>query len=150
MTLGSHVLPWRQMARKDAMHGDNFSARQVEPGPKTTSTRFGMKAEPPALPCRDGVVVEKRAAAPKSCLPSLEMRSPTAAGGLLPTGKISTATKTTCNKSPLWPYSTQKANSKETNVWTSTLPAWYDDSSFRTNKLLAAPSCRRDIETKSR
>ena len=34
-----------------AMNGDNFSARRVEPGPKTNSTSFGMMAEPPALQC---------------------------------------------------------------------------------------------------
>ena len=133
-----------------AMHGDSFSARRVDPSPKTTSTSFGMKAEPPVLPCRDDVVVENHAAAPKLRLPSLEMRSPTAAGGLLPTSEISTATKTTFNKSPLWLYSTEEANSKETNLWTSTPSAWYGDSSFRRNKLLAALSCRRVIETKSR
>ena len=36
-----------------AMRGDCFSARRVEPGPTTNSTSFGVKAEPPALPCRD-------------------------------------------------------------------------------------------------
>ena len=35
-----------------AMRGDYFSARLVEPGPNTNSTSFGVKAEPPALPCR--------------------------------------------------------------------------------------------------
>ena len=78
------------------------------------------------------------------------MRSPTAAGGLLPAGKTSTATKITFNKSPLLLYATEEANSKETNLWTSTPPAWYDDSSFRRSKLHAAPSCQRVIETKSR
>ena len=132
------------------MHGDSFSARRVDPDPKTTSTSFGMKAEPPALPCRDDVVVENRAAAPKSCLPSLKMRSPAAAGVLLRTCKISSATETTFNKSPLRPYLTEEANSKETNLWTSTPPARYDDNSSRRNKLLAAPSCWRVIETKPR
>ena len=132
-----------------AMHGDSFSARRVEPGPKTNSTSFGMMAEPLGLPCREDVLVEYGAAAPKPCLPSLEMRSPTAAGVLLPTGEISTATKTTFNKSPLRPYSTKETNSKEIHLWTSSPPTWYDDSSFRRNKLLAAPSCRRVIETKS-
>ena len=65
------------------MHGDSFSARRVDPGPKINSTSFGMMAEPPALPCRGDVVVESRDAAFKSCLPSLEMRS-------LPTGEAST------------------------------------------------------------
>ena len=63
-----------------ALRGDGFSARRVEPGPNTSSINFGVMAEPPALPCRDDVVVESGDAAPKSCLPSLEMRSSTAAG----------------------------------------------------------------------
>ena len=95
-----------------AMRGDSFSARRVEPGPKT-STSFGVKAEPPALPCRDDILVEDGAAASKSCLPSLEMRSPTAAGGLVPTGETSKATETTVNK-PLLPfYSTEEENSEK-------------------------------------
>ena len=57
-----------------AMRGDCSSARQVEPGP-TNSTSFGMKAQPPTLPCRDVSVVECGAAAFKSCLPSMEMRT---------------------------------------------------------------------------
>ena len=61
-----------------AMHGDSCSATRVEPGPKTNSTTFGMMAEPPDLSCREDVLVEDGAAAPKSCLPCLEMRSPTA------------------------------------------------------------------------
>ena len=76
-----------------AMRGDCFSARRVEPGPKTYSTSVGMMAEPPALPCRDNVVVESGPAASKSCLPFLEMRSPSAAGGLLPTSEAFSATK---------------------------------------------------------
>ena len=51
-----------------------------------------MKAEPPALPCRDNVVVGSGNAAPKSSLPSLEIHSPTAAGDLVPTGETPTAT----------------------------------------------------------
>ena len=38
-----------------AMHGDIFSANRVQAGPKTTSTSFGVKAEPPVVPCRDDV-----------------------------------------------------------------------------------------------
>ena len=51
-----------------AMRGDFFSARRVEPGPTTNSTSFGEKAEPPALPCRDDSVVESGPAASGSCL----------------------------------------------------------------------------------
>ena len=78
-----------------AMHGDRVSASRVDPGPNTTSTSFGEKADPTALSFRHEVLVENGAAAPKSCLSPLEMRSPTAAGGLLPAGETSTATKTT-------------------------------------------------------
>ena len=89
-----------------AMRGDCFSARRVEPGPTTNSTSFGVKAEPPALPYRDDVVVESGLAASKSCLPFKEMRSPSAAGGLLPTGEAFSATRTTLNKPSLRYYST--------------------------------------------
>ena len=125
-----------------AMHGDNFSSNGVQAGPKTTSTSFGVKVEPPALPCRDDIVVNNGAAAPKSYLSPLEMRSPTAAGGLLPTGKTSTATKTTFEHPTLWFCLTE-----DTDLGTST-PSTLYDSSFRRSNLLAA-SCRRVTETKS-
>ena len=84
-----------------------------------TSITFGMEAEPPDLPFRDDVLVEGGDAAPRSCLPSLEMRSPTAAGGLLPLGKASTATETTSNEPILRFYATEEMNpeddSKEKN-----------------------------------
>ena len=63
-----------------AMHGGSFSATRVEHGPKTNSTSAGMMAELSALPCRDDALVENGDASPKLCLPSLEMRSPAAAG----------------------------------------------------------------------
>ena len=76
-----------------AMRGDGFSARRAN----TSSSSFGVKAEPHALSCRDDVVVDSGDATPKSCLPSLEMRSSTAAGGLVLTGETSAAV-TTVNK----------------------------------------------------
>ena len=93
-----------------AMRGDSFSARRVEPGPNTNSTSFGVMAEPPALPCRDDVVVESGDTSPESCLPFLEMRSSTAAGGLVPTGEASTATETTSNEPLLWFFVTEEMN----------------------------------------
>ena len=125
-----------------AMHGDSFSANRVDPDP-ICSTSFGVKVEPPALPCRDDVVVENGAAALKSCFPPLEMRSPTAAGGLFPTGKTTTATWTTLDQPTIWFC---LAGEKKTR--TSTLSASYYSSFWRIN-LLTAPSCRRVIETKS-
>ena len=71
-----------------------------------------MKAEPPALPCRDDIVAKSGDAAPESCVPSLKMRSSTAGDGLVPTGKISKTTKTTVNEPLLQFYSTKENNSK--------------------------------------
>ena len=63
-----------------AMHGDSCTtARKVQDGPKA-SISFGVKAEPPDLPCKDDGSVESGDAAPKSCFPSLEMRSRRARG----------------------------------------------------------------------
>ena len=95
-----------------AMHGDSCTAQNVQDGPKT-SYSFGVKAEPPALPCRDAILVEDGATAPTSCLSSLEMRSPSAAGGSLPAGKTSTATETTSKEPLLRFYATEETNPKE-------------------------------------
>ena len=95
-----------------AMRGDCFSARRVEPGPTTNSASFGLKAEPPALPCRDDGVVESGPAASESCLPSIEMRPSTAAGGLVPTGEASNASETTFNQPPLRFCLTEKNGSR--------------------------------------
>ena len=96
-----------------AMRGDSCTAEQkVQDGPETSIT-FGVEAEPPDLPCREDALVEDGATAPKSCLPSLEMRSPTGAGGLLPTGETSTATRSTSNEPLLWFYGTEEMDPGE-------------------------------------
>ena len=91
------------------MHGDSFSANKIQDGLKS-STTFGEKVEPPALPCRDDVSVENAGAAPKSCLSPLERRTTTAAGGLLSTGKTSIATWITFNQPTLWFCLTEEKN----------------------------------------
>ena len=60
-----------------AMHGNSCSANRVDPDP-ICSTSFGVDCtEPPGLPCsREDALVDNGAAAPKSCLSPLEMRSP--------------------------------------------------------------------------
>ena len=135
-----------------AMRGDGFSARRVEPDPNTNSTSFGVKTKPLALPCRDDVVVDSGDAAFESCLPSLEIRSSTAAGGLVPTGEASTATETTSNEPLLRFYATEEMDPeydlKEKKSRTSVPSASYDSGSFW--RLLAAPYCYRVVETKSR
>ena len=92
-----------------SMHGDSSSAKRVQDSPKNSNI-FGVKAEPPAFPCRDDVLVNNGAAAPKSCLSPLEMRTQTAAGGLRSTDKTPTATRTTFHQLPLWFYSTEEIN----------------------------------------
>ena len=49
-----------------AMRGDSCTtAQRVQDSPMTNSISSGVKAEPPALPCRDDVVVESGDAAPR-------------------------------------------------------------------------------------
>ena len=129
------------------------TAKNVEDGPKTSIT-FGVEAGPPDLPCRENVLVEEGATSPESCLLSLEMRSPTAAGGLIPTGEASTATRTTSDEPLLRFYATEEMNqeedSKKEKLWTSTPYASYNSSVFQESNLSAAPYCRRVGEAKSR
>ena len=132
-----------------AVRGDGFSARRVEPGPTTNSTSFGVKAEPPGLPCRDDSVVESGAAAFESCLPSIEMRPSTAAGGLVPTGEASKASETTSNQPPLRFCLAEETDLKAKNPWTSVQSASYDSSSvFQERNLSATPYCRGVVDTK--
>ena len=125
-----------------AMHRDIFSANRVNPDP-TDSTTLGVKAEHSGLPCRNDILVENGAAAPKSCLSPLDTCSTAVAGGLLPTCKTSTAIRNVFDQSSLWFCLTE-----ETNMRTSAQSALYD-SSFWRNNLLAVSSCRTVIETKS-
>ena len=76
------------------MNENSSSARRVHTYGQTSSTSLGMTAELPALPRRDNVMVDKGAEAPKPCISPVEMRTLTAAGGLLPAGTASTAMRT--------------------------------------------------------
>ena len=126
------------------MHGDSCCANGVDPGP-ICSTSFGDNCTgPPTLPCsREGVLVDNGAAAPKSCLSSLEMRSAMTAGGLLPAGETSTATKTIFDHPTLWFCPTE-----ETNLKTSILNVSYFGSFGWINNQ-QVPFWPRAIETKS-
>ena len=121
-------------AAVQAKHGDSCSAKRVQAGP-TSSTSSGMKAEPPVLPRWDDVLIERGAAAPKSCLSPAEMRTPTAAGALLPTGIASSAMRT---------------------IFSQPLPSWTlreevkERTSRANNNQLAAPYWRKVIQSKSR
>ena len=87
-------------AAVQAKYGDSFSAKRVQ-ADLTSSTNFGMKAEPPAFSRWDDVLVDKGTAAPKLCPSLTEMRTLTAAGELFATGTTSTVTRTTFDQPPL-------------------------------------------------
>ena len=127
-----------------AKYGDSCSANRVDPDPTCLDSFGDDSTGPPALPCsRNDAVVGNGAAAPKSCLSPLEMRSPTATGGLLPAGKASTTTRITFYHPRLRFCLTEETNSKKT----STQYASY--YSFWRNNQLASPSRWRVIQKKS-
>ena len=84
-----------------AKHGDRCSAKRIQVG-STSSTSFGMKAEPPVLPSRNDVLVDEGLAAPKLCISPVEMCTLKTAGNLLPACKGSTAMMIIFYKPPLW------------------------------------------------
>ena len=102
-----------------------------------------------ALSSRDDVVVKSGPAASESCLLSMEMRSSTAAGGLVPTGEASTASETTLDEPPLRFCPTEETDLEPNSTKTWTPYASYESSSFFW-RLLAAPHCRSVVDTKSR
>ena len=71
-----------------AMYGDICFVNRVDPDPMCYTSYFGDNCtRRPPLPClREDVLVDNDTAATKTCLPPLEMRTTSAAGGLLPTG----------------------------------------------------------------
>ena len=129
-----------------AVHGDSCSSDWVDPD-AMCSTSFGNDCTGPPAPPYSGknALVDNGAAAPKSCLPSLAIRSPIATRGLLPAGETSTVIKMTFNQPPLWLYLAEETNFKKS----LTPYVSYDSSFFQKSNLPAAPSCWRDIETKS-
>ena len=103
-----------------AMHGDSCSTNRVDPDPMGSTSFGGDSTGPPALPCsRDDALVGNGAAVPKSCLSPLEMRSPTAAGGLLSADMATTATKTTFHQLSLWFCLTEETNPRTSVLYIS-------------------------------
>ena len=65
-----------------AKRGDSCSADRVDPDPMCSTSSDDDCTGPPAPPCSgENALVDNRAAAAKSCLPFLQMHSPSAAGG---------------------------------------------------------------------
>ena len=89
-------------AAVQAEHGDSCPANRIDPDPMCLTSFDDDSTGPPALPCsRDDALVGNGATPPKSCLSHLEVRTPSAAGGLLSAGTASTATRTTFDQPPL-------------------------------------------------
>ena len=97
-------------------------------------TSFGDEfTGPPALPCtRDDALVDNGVAAPKPCLSPAEMRTRTAAGGLLPTGKASAATRIIFHQPPLWFYLTEEIKYRTSNQYTTDYSSFWKLKVFKT------------------
>ena len=113
--------------------------------PKHQLDQFRREGQTSRSPLQGDIVVECGDAASESCLPSLDMRSSTAAGGLVPTGKASTAKKTNFNQLPLRFCLTEEMDLEPNCKKTSTPYASIDSSSVW--RLLAAPYCWRVVDT---
>ena len=103
-------------AADQAMNADSSSTKMVQTG-LTSSTIFGMKAEPPALPYWDDVLVNKGTAVPKPCLSLVKMHTLTATAGLLPAGKASTTTMIIYYQPRLWFCQTKEMSSGTSNQY---------------------------------
>ena len=92
--------------------GDNFFV-EVDPDPICLAS-FGVDyTGPPAHPCtRDDALVDNSAAAPKPCLLPVNIRTLTAAGGILPAGKTATATRITYSQPHLRFCPTEETDSE--------------------------------------
>ena len=131
-----------------AKHGNSCSANRVDLDAMCSTSFSDDSTGPPALSCsRNNALVENGAAAPKSCLSPLEMRSLTTAGGLLPAGEASTTTRITFRQPRLRFCPTEETNSERT----STQYALYYNSSFWLNQLpaLLAKGYTNKIKAKS-
>ena len=115
----------------------------VQVGPKILIS-FGIKAEPPALPRRDDVLIPIGATAPKSYLSPLKMRTSTAAGGSLSVGKTSTTTRITFYQPCLWFCLTEETNYEKASTQYA---SYYSSFSWINNQLLAS-TWQRIIRTK--
>ena len=88
-----------------SIYEDSCFTTRADPDPMCSTTLDDDCIQPPAHPCSGGnALIGNGAVAPKSCLPSLKMRSPTATGGIIPTGEASIATRTTLNQPPFRLY----------------------------------------------
>ena len=120
------------VAADRVMSGDSSSA-QVDPDPMCLTSFGDDSTGPPALPCsRDDILVDKGAAVPKPCLSLMDMRTLTAAGGLLPADIASTAMRTIFPR-PFFLGSLEKPRNVPAGQTTS-LPPFVDGGLFKRNQ----------------
>ena len=100
-----------------AKHEGSCSASQVDPNPMCLTNYGDDFTRSPTLPCsRNNALVDNGVATPKSCLSPVEMRTLTAASGVLPAGKASTTTRITYHQPGRWFCATKDTNSKRTSI----------------------------------
>ena len=133
------------IAAERVISGDNSSVK-VDTDPMSLTSSGDDSTEPPASPCsRDDTLVDNGAAVLNPRLSPVEMRTLTAADGLLPAGKASTATRIIYYQPRLRLCPTEETDSERTSFQYAS----YYSSFWRINNQLA-PFWRRVIETKSR
>ena len=116
--------PTEDVAADRVISGDSSSANQVNPD-QMYLTSFGADSTgPPTLSCtRDGTLVDNGAAAPKPRLSPVEMRTPTATGGLLPAGTASTTMRTIFPR-PLFSWSLRETKKHTSSINFKLAPSW--------------------------
>ena len=103
-------------AAERVISGDNKSSAKVDPDSICRASIDEDYTGSAAYLCkRDDALVDNGATAPKPCISSAEMRTRTAAGGLLLAGTASTATRTTLGQSPLWFCPIEEINLRTSN-----------------------------------
>ena len=113
-------------AADQAKHGDTCSAKRIDPDLMCLTSLGDDSTETPALPCcRDDAMVDKGAAAPKPRLSPVEMRTPTAAGGLLSDTAFS-ATRPNFYQPPLWFCSTKNINLRTSILYATTYISFWN------------------------
>ena len=121
VTSGNRTRKRTKDAAADRVIGGNSSFAQINPNPMCLISFGNESTEPPAFPCcRNDPIVDKGAAASKSCISPVEMRTLKATRGLLPTGTASTATRTIFHQPPLWFCPTEGMNSRTSIQYATT------------------------------
>ena len=121
-----------------AIHEDSCSAKRVDPNPMC-STSFGDDCtELPVLSCsREDALVDNGAAAPKSCLqPPWRGAQPQPRVAYFPPPNPLQQRRPPSTTQLFGPAKPKRRMLKGLSAPST----WYDDSSFRRNELLAAPS----------